>query len=144
MPSAVSSAGGIVMHERLLAFIAQYLGKVGTGTTAQNKGQCVGLVEAWLAVLGKGPIWGNAIDILANADKNVYTMVRNAPDNYPPAGAIVTWGASFGGGWGHTAVVIAATSKWLVVFEQNNPAFSPPMVATHQYTGLQGWLIAKA
>src|ERR1035437_10642048 len=90
MPSAVSSAGGIVMHERLLAFIAQYLGKVGTGTTAQNKGQCVGLVEAWLAVLGKGPIWGNAIDILANADKNVYTMVRNAPDNYPPAGGMVT------------------------------------------------------
>jgi hypothetical protein len=132
------------MHEKLLAFIAQYLGKVGTGTTVQNKGQCVGLVEAWLAALGLGPIWGNAIDLLTNADLSRFTMVHNTPDNYPPAGAIVTWGASFGGGWGHTAVVLAATSKWLAVFEENNPTGDPPVVATHQYTGVQGWLIVKA
>ena len=144
MPPAVRSAGGIVMHEKLLAFIAQYLGRLGTGTTAANKGQCVGLVEAWLAALGKGPIWGNAIDLLANADLKVCTLVRNTPDNYPPAGAIVCWGGSFGGGLGHTAVVLAATRTWLAVFEQNNPAGVPPMVATHLYTGVAGWLIVGA
>jgi surface antigen len=132
------------MLEKLSAFIAQYLGRVGTGTTAQNKGQCVGLVEAWLAAQGKGPVWGNAVDLMANADPKLYTVVHNAPDNYPPAGAIVCWGASFGGGYGHTAVVIAATAHWLAVFEQNNPVGSPPLVATRQYTGVQGWMIAKA
>ena len=132
------------MLEKLIAFIAQYLGAKGTGTTLQNKAQCVGLVERWLAVLGKGPVWGNAVDLMANADSKLFTVVHNSPDNYPPAGAIVCWGASFGGGYGHTAVVIAATAHWLAVFEQNNPVGSPPLVATRQYTGVQGWLIAKA
>ncbi len=132
------------MHEKLLAFIARYLGATGTGTTVQNRGQCVGLVEAWLATLGLGPIWGNAIDLLTNADLKLYTAVRNAPDNYPPAGSIVTWGPSFGGGYGHTAVVIAATNMHIAVFEQNNPTGSPPVVATHPYTGVTGWLIVKA
>src|ERR1035437_8346008 len=109
MLPAVRSAGSIVMHEKNLAFIAQYLGHVGTGTTVQNRGQCVGLVEAWLEALGTDPIWGNAIDLLANGDLKVWTLVRNTPENYPPAGATVCWGGSFGGGYGHTAVVLAET-----------------------------------
>jgi surface antigen len=131
------------MLEKLIAFIAQYLGARGTGTTPENRGQCVGLIERWLGVLGVGPIWGNAVDLMRNADPTVYTVVRNEPKNYPPAGAIVCWDSSFGAGFGHTAVVIAATSTWMAVFEQNNPTLTPPMVATHLYTGVSGWIIVK-
>src|ERR1035437_4099747 len=106
MPSAVSSAEGIVMLEKLIAFIARFLGAKGTGTTLQNEGQCGGLVGRWLGVLGVGPIWGNAAELMANADPHYYTVVPNRPDNYPPAGAVVCWGTTWGAGYGHTAVVI--------------------------------------
>jgi surface antigen len=143
MPSAASPAKEIVMLEKLIAFIAQYLGAKGTGTTAQNAGQCVGLIERWLGVLGVGPIWGNAADLMKNADPRYYTVVPNRPDNYPPAGAVVCWGTTWGTGYGHTAVVIAATASALAVFEQNDPLGRYPSVATHDYDGVMGWIIVK-
>jgi hypothetical protein len=140
---ADSPARSIVMLEKLIAFIAQYLGLKNVGTTAQNAGQCVGLIERWLGVLGVGPIWGNAADLLKNADPRYFTVVPNRPDNYPPAGAVVCWGSGWGAGYGHTAVVIAATAMSLAVFEQNDPTGSETTVATHGYNGVIGWIIVK-
>ncbi len=140
---AASPAMGIVMLEKLIAFIAQYLGIKNVGTTAQNAGQCVGLVERWLGVLGVGPIWGNAADLMGKADPRYFTVVPNRPDNYPPSGAVVCWGTTWGTGYGHTAVVIAATASALAVFEQNDPLGRYPSVATHDYTGVMGWIIVK-
>ena len=132
------------MAGTLIAFLARYLGALGTGTTPENTGQCVGLVERWLAALGVGPIWGDAKDLLANADPRWYTVERNAPDNYPPPGAVVCWNASWGAGHGHTAVVLAATRLHMAVFEQNDPTGALPLAATHGYAGVQGWLTVKA
>jgi hypothetical protein len=105
----------------LATFISQYLGKANTGDTGPNKGQCVGLIEVWLDANGKPHIPGNAVDLLANADPKVYKRTNNIPTNAPPPGAVVCWAA-------------------LVVFEQNDPTGSPPMVATHNYNGVAGWL----
>ena len=124
----------------LPTFIAQYLGKANTGDTAQNRGQCVGLIEVWLTANGKPHVWGNAADLIANADAKVYKKTTNIPTNVPPPGAIVCWNSSWGGGAGHTAIVVAATVNLLVVFEQNDPTGSAPVVATHNYGGIQGWL----
>lgn len=125
----------------LLGFIQKYLGKAQTGNTPENIGQCVGLIEVWTAANGKPHIVGNAVDLLANADSKAYRRVTNASSNYPPAGAVVCWGPSWGGGFGHTAVVVAATPLLLSVFEQNNPEQAPPLVATHSYDGVAGWLV---
>jgi len=124
----------------LATFIAQHLGKANTGDTPQNRGQCVGLVEVWLDANKKPHIPGNAVDLLANADPKVYKKTMNIPTNFPPPGAIVCWNNSWGGGYGHTAVVVAANVMGLVVFEQNDPTGSAPVVATHSYSGVQGWL----
>jgi len=124
----------------LATFISQYLGKANTGDTPQNAGQCVGLVEAWLDANKAPHVWGNAVDLLANADPKFYKRVSNIPTNFPPPGAIVCWRGTWGGGYGHTAIVVAANVNLLVVFEQNNPIGGAPVVATHNYSGVQGWL----
>jgi surface antigen len=100
----------------------------------------VGLVEKWLDLQHCPHIWGNAKDLLMGADPHVYRVIENAPLNAPPPGAIVVWGPSWGAGYGHCAVVVAANAGELVVFEQNNPAGSPPVVATHDYSGVEGWI----
>jgi len=124
----------------LANFINAYLGSANTGDTPENRGQCVGLVEKWLDVNGKPHIWGDARDLLTNADVHTYKVVRNLPMNYPPPGAIVCWNGNWGAGHGHTAVVVAANVHYLVVLEQNNPEGSAPIVATHGYTDVLGWI----
>ena len=128
------------MKTDLAAFITQYLGLANTGDTGPNKGQCVGLVEVWLDANKKPHIWGNAADLIANADPKIYKKTTNIPTNHPPPGAVVCWNGTWGGGDGHTAIVVAANVNLMAVFEQNNPIDSPPVVATHNYSGVQGWL----
>ena len=36
--------------------------------------------------------------------------------------------------------VVAANANQLVVFEQNDPTGHAPTVATHDYTGIEGWI----
>lgn len=127
----------------LLPFVQKYLGAQNTGNTPQNKGQCVGLIEVWTMANGKPHIIGNAVDLLRNADPNAYSVVENTPTNVPPSGAVVCWNGTWGNGYGHTAVVVAATVDYLVTFEQNDPEGSPPIVATHSYAGVQGWLVLR-
>ena len=125
---------------KLLPWVAKTLDVANTGDNPVNRGQCVGLVEAWLDVLGKPHIPGNAKDLLDGADHKVYKVTANLPSNFPQPGAIIVWGGSWGGGYGHTAVVLAANVNHVVTFEQNDPTGSPPLVATHNYSGVIGWI----
>ena len=125
---------------KLLQFVAAFLGVPNTGDNAQNAGQCVGLVERWLDECELPHIYGNAKDLLTNAGGKPYKVTKNSPTNFPPAGAIVVWGSTWGGGYGHTAVVLAATKNFIAVFEQNDPTGSYPIVATHNYSGVVGWI----
>jgi surface antigen len=127
----------------LIRFIALYFGIAFTGDTPENKGQCVGLVERWLDMNLKVHIWGDACNLLVNADKSVYKVTDNTPLNYPPLGAIVVWDASWGAGHGHCAIVVAANASRMAVFEENNPLGYPPVLATHGYSGVLGWLTFK-
>ncbi len=122
-------------------FINNYLGKSNTGDTTGNKGQCVGLIEVWLDTLHRKHIPGNAGDLLANAPAEGYTVTENTPTNFPKAGDIVCWNGSWGGGYGHTAVVLAADEVSLLVFEQNEPDGSPPAIGLHTYGGVAGWIV---
>jgi surface antigen len=124
----------------LATFVAAYLGVPNTGDTPGNAGQCVGLVEKWLDTNGKQHIWGNAKDLLQGADLKQFKVVHNLPLNAPQPGAVVCWDGTWGGGFGHTAVVVAANRRFMAVFEQNNPDGWPPVVATHGYTGVLGWI----
>jgi hypothetical protein len=124
----------------LADFMHKYLGLGNVGENPINRGQCVGLIEVWLTSQGKPHIDGNAVGLMANALRTVYKVTNNAPDNYPQPGDIVCWDKTWGGGFGHTAVVVAANSMFLAVFEQNDPEGYVCTVATHGYSGVAGWI----
>jgi surface antigen len=124
----------------LVGFISRHIGVANTGDNPINRGQCTGLVEVWLDENKRPHIYGNAKDLLTNADVAQYRVFHNSPTNFPPPGAIVCWDQTWGAGDGHTAVVVAASSMYLVVFEQNNPEAHPPIVNTHGYSGVLGWI----
>lgn len=129
------------MEKELLHFISRYLGAANTGTNPINSGQCVGLVEVWADTIKHPRIAGNAKDMLDLADRQHYEIVANGPSNFPPPGAVVVWGDTWGEGYGHCAIAVAATSMRLVVYEQNDPNGWPPLVATHSYGGVIGWAV---
>lgn len=124
----------------LAQFIAKYLGQRRVGDTLVNEGQCVGLVEKWLNANGKAHIWGNAVDLLQNARTAPFIVTFNTPLNAPKPGTIVCWDKTWGSGAGHTAVVVAANTSKLVVFEQNDPVDAGCLVATHDYGHVVGWI----
>lgn len=128
------------MWQKLGPFIQKYLRQGNIGTNGINRGQCVGLVEVWLDALGKPHIPGNAVDLLANAPAEGYKVTMNDPTNYPVAGDIVCWNGTWGGGYGHTAVVIAANANELLTLEQNDPEGAPVNIGVHDYSGVQGWI----
>ena len=122
----------------LTDFLAKYYNELKTGNTPENKGECVGLISMWVEELGLPHIWGHAKDLLTNADKNHFKVIKNSIDNYPVAGDIVCWDKTWGGGFGHTGVVIVADKYELDVFEQNPNA--PHIIHHPNYSGVQGWL----
>jgi hypothetical protein len=121
-------------------FIAKYLGSTFVGDTPANEGQCVGLVEKWLAANSKPHIWGNAVDLIPNAARAPYIVTFNTPLNAPKPGTIVCWDRTWGSGAGHTAIVVAANVQRLAVFEQNDPIGAGCLVATHDYGHIVGWI----
>lgn len=125
-------------------FINKYLG-VPCGNTKENFGQCVGLISLWMDNLGIPHEWGNAKDLLSNADTTKFDVIRNDPNNtnqFPLPGDIMVWDKSWGGGYGHTGVISSANGTSFDCFEQNNPG--APKINHHaNYGGVLGWLHPK-
>lgn len=132
------------MQDVLNKFISDYTGKQGVGTTPENTGQCVGLIQVWLKLIYPNApyIWGHAKDLFANASDSHYVKIKNTPSGVPMFGDVITWNSNLGGGFGHTAVVISADLNKVTVFEQNtNP--KAPHVATYNYNNVIGWFRPK-
>lgn len=128
------------MANAVLGFVAKNLGVPNVGTTPGNLGQCVGLSMLWLTQHGVPNMWHNACDLLANADPKYVSVTKNEPGNRPPPGTVICWDSSWGGGYGHTAVVVESNVNTVVTFEQNDPDGHAPQVLTHNYNGVQGWM----
>lgn len=129
-----------------LSFILQYFGVANTGDTPENKGQCTGLIEVWLDALGLNSphLFGNAKDLLTNADSSKFDIIINKAGDtsqFPVCGDILVYGDQWGGGYGHTGVVLTADGNSIILFEQNNPA--EPIIRREGYNNCLGWLHPK-
>lgn len=131
-------------------FINTNTGKADVGNTQDNRGQCVGLDSVWMDNLGIPHEWGNAIDLLKNADPNYFDVVYNKlgdTSQFPPDGAIVVLGKPYGlvNGvyYGHTGLSINSDGNTLRLFEQNDPEGSTPHMKEYGYEACIGWLIPK-
>ena len=125
---------------RLAAFVRRWTNVANVGDTPANRGQCVGLVEVWTDSLGLPHVWGNAKDLLVDAPVGSYSVVKNGPVNYPHPGDVVVFDASWGGGYGHTGIAVAADARSLTLFQQNDPEASRPHLKRYSYVGVSGWL----
>lgn len=124
-------------------FIAKYTGVANVGDTPENQGECVGLIEKWTDNLGLPHTWGNAKDLLADADSNFFDIIYNTPTGVPGAGDIFTFNGNYGAGNGHTGIVVSATTTSVELFEQNDPDGSYPHLKTYTYNDSIGWLHPK-
>lgn len=117
------------------------------GTTDANFGQCTAVADAWEALLGLPFVYGNAIDIYANAPDGEYVKTLNGPTNFPAEGDIIVWHQDPRVGtsqFGHVAVVVSADANSVTVFEQNDTIGggdgSPRLHHFNNYAGVTGWL----
>lgn len=125
-------------------FMVEYTGVANVGDTAENTGECVGLVESYLDELGTDyHIWGNAKDLIVNASPLVYDITTNGPFNYPEPGDIVCFDGYYGNGNGHTGIAVSATENSMVLFEQNDPEGSTPHLEVYNYDHCIGWIHPK-
>ncbi len=132
---------------------ALYTDKSGVGNTPENKGECVGLSAVWIEALGLPHVWGNAINLLDNADKSQFIIVSNSPTNSPSEGDVVVLGKPFGQYTdslgvvhynGHTGIATKnCNDAILELFEANDPVGSPPHIKQYNYESCIGWLHAR-
>lgn len=115
------------------------------GVTGPDYGQCTAVAHAWEQMCGEPIVYGNAVDTFANANPANFDKVANTPTNVPPVGAILVWNSTWGGGYGHTAVVSRpANANTFWCFEQNDGDGGLPHEAEHNYNGITGWFIPRS
>lgn len=122
--------------------IDQYNGHI-FGITGPDQGQCTAVPHAWEEMLGLAIVYGNAKDTYDNASADVYVKTLNTPDNFPDPGAIIVWDGTWGGGYGHTAVVVSANVNTFDCLEQNDGDGGITHVGRHDYAHITGWFYPR-
>ena len=135
------------MKLTLQEFINKYLGQSNVGNTPENRGQCVGLVSVWMDNFSIPHDWGNAKDLLVNANPDFFDIIKNDPNDlsqFPVPGDTVVFDGNLGGGFGHTGICVTADGNVINLFQQNDPIGSTPHQKSYGYSHVLGWLHIKA
>lgn len=111
--------------------------------TGPDEGQCTAVPHAWEEMLGLPIVYGNAKDTYANAPDGLYEKELNGPTNFPRPGAIIVWDETWGGGYGHTAVVQIANPNTFDCLEQNDGDGGITHVGRHDYAHIIGWFYPR-
>lgn len=111
--------------------------------TGPDSGQCTAVPHAWEEMLSLPIVYGNAKDTFANAPDDLYHKELNTPAGVPLPGAIMVWDETWGGGYGHTAVVTAANVNTFDCLEQNDGDGGVTHVGRHDYAHTLGWFTPK-
>jgi GH25 family lysozyme M1 (1,4-beta-N-acetylmuramidase) len=103
-------------------------------------GQCVSLSSLWAEDNGWHELDGpTAASIYRNFRHPDYQVIDNTPDGVPAPGDIIFWDETWGGGAGHTGVIVSADKNTFQVFEQNDGDNGLAHVAQHSYDHILGW-----
>lgn len=113
-------------------------------TNGADNGQCTAIPHLWEEMNNWPVVLGNAKDTYGNAPGGTYDKTPNLPNNYPRPGAIIVWGPSWGGGFGHTGVVVSANANSFSCVEQNDGDMGLAHVGNHNYGGVLGWFTPRA
>lgn len=122
-------------------FVAAYNGRAVDFDGAYGC-QCVDLAQFYNRDVVGNPsrFTGNAKDII-NQPGSKYREILNSPTNYPKPGSVIVFGSSWGGGYGHVAIVLTADPYKFTAINQNNPYGTASHVTSFpNYSGVVGWL----
>lgn len=128
----------------LTEFVNTYLGvEVGTG-------ECVALIKQYESdVLGLIPeSVGNAVDYYRNYSTTPflydnYILTTYTGSELPNVGDIAIWDETYGGGYGHVAIVYSnINSSSFISFDQNWTQRKGELI-THTYAHLLGYLTPR-
>ena len=141
-------------NNKLNDFVNTWSG-VRNGFFPAYTGQCVQLINQYNQdVIGAGFIPTPAtmgardwFEVFASPAPDFYDRIANDPNNasqIPQHGDIVVYGRTWGSGYGHITIVLAADEVGFTGFEQNAPIGSSAHEQRHDnYTGVDGWLRPK-
>lgn len=128
----------------LQEFFNKYNNQPNVGNTAENRGECVGLVMKWIQTLSLPTFYGHAKDLYSNAPNEYFAKILNTPEAIVQEGDIVVWGARYNGTYGHTGIAKGkADVNNFDCFEQNDPLGSKPHIKKYNYAYIIGWLRPK-
>lgn len=133
------------MSVSLNSFVSAWSGKYVPSRGGLPR-ECVSLSQAWAEVNGVtgAPVFPVQYAYqMGGTRPDFFTWIANTPEGVPQPGDIVVWGKSWGGGAGHTGVVVAANVNTMDVFQQNNPTGKPALTKTERYNDCLGWLRLK-
>lgn len=108
--------------------------------------QCMDLYRQFVKeVYGcqQSPPVSGAAKVWDTYNKDFFNRIPNGPVNYPLKGDIIIWNNRAGGGYGHIAIGMDATSYTFNSFDQNWPTGSRCHKQPHNYTNVLGWLTPK-
>lgn len=132
------------MQDAFNQFFAKYNGVGSVGDTPENTGQCVGLIEVWTDYLGLPHTWGNADDLLNDADPNSFSIILNSASNVPQIGDVIVFSGNFNKSVGHTGISTGVgDASTFEMFQQNDPLGSVCHNRTYNYQYVLGWMRAK-
>lgn len=142
-PAATSGGGSGGAPAGLSAAVDRWKASVqgrGIDMDGAYGAQCVDLARSYSQnVVGTGAIMGNGRDwYAAGGASGAYTQI--GPGARAQKGDIACWGASWGGGWGHVAIVLGDNGGSISTMTQNP---GPARVENFGKNGLQGYLRPK-
>lgn len=122
----------------LTDFINKYSGQL-VNSSRGIQGQCVSVSALWQEDNGVVGIFGPTALAIWESDTGDWDKVPNTPDGVPSPGDIFFFGAAYGGGAGHTGIVVNANTSSVTLFEQNDPDGSTAHEKTYDYNDAEGW-----
>jgi len=105
-------------------------------------GQCVSVSSEFAVLNGWPELFGSGDDTALHIYNNGvagYQKIANAVGNFPAPGDLFFFGALYGGGAGHTGVVVSANANTVILAEQNDPYGSGVHEKAYSYNGAMGW-----
>ncbi|MFW6773263.1 CHAP domain-containing protein [Nocardioides sp. CPCC 205120] len=144
---ACGSTGAARAAAAAQAFRNAYVGRA-VDVDGYYGAQCWDLAARFTLDNGIGTVYTGGNTGAANAyllygsNGNARAFERHAnvstdPSSVPRAGDLLVWDTSWGGGYGHIAIVLSANWNTVTVLQQNPGAAN---VATYDYRGVMGWL----
>jgi hypothetical protein len=128
----------MTIQEFITKYNGRTLGVTGSQPGENDYGQCTAIVHAFERDNGLPIVYGDARDTYKNSmvggTSSPYKQLAYTSGVIPPVPSVVVWNGTWGGGFGHTAVVTQADATGFYALSQNDPTDSKVAMKRYNYS----------